>query len=101
MTGTLIVTVMYVALNFVFLYAAPIGEMRGQVEVGFIAATAAFGQLGGKFAGLVLAMLLISTVSAMMMAGPRVLQVVGEDFRPLRFLASTNEDGIPSNAVYV
>ncbi len=46
-------------------------------------------------------MLLISTVSAMMMAGPRVLQVVGEDFRPLRFLARTNEDGIPGTAVYV
>ena len=100
LTGTLVVTAMYVGLNFVFLYAAPIAEMRGQVEVGFIAATAAFGELGGKFAGLVLATLLISTVSAMMMAGPRVLQVVGEDFRPLRFLARANEDGIPSTAVY-
>ena len=101
LTGTLVVTLMYVALNFVFLYAAPIADLRGQVEVGFIAATAAFGELGGKFAGLVLAMLLISTVSAMMMAGPRVLQVVGEDFRPLRLLARTNRDGIPSAAVYV
>ena len=101
LTGTLVVAVMYIGLNFVFLYAAPISEMRGQVEVGFIAATAAFGDLGGKFAGLVLAALLISTVSAMMMAGPRVLQVVGEDFRPLRFLARTNEDGIPGTAVYV
>ena len=101
LTGTLVVTVMYVALNFVFLYAAPIAELRGQVEVGFIAATAAFGELGGKFAGLVLALLLVSTVSAMMMAGPRVLQVVGEDFRVLRFLARTNQDGIPAIAVYL
>lgn len=101
LTGTLVVTVMYVALNFVFLNAAPVEAMRGKVEVGFIAATAAFGETGGKFAGLVLALLLISTVSAMMMAGPRVLQVVGEDFRALRFLARTNKDGIPSTAVYV
>jgi len=48
----------------------------------------------------VLAMLLISTVSAMMMAGPRVLQVVGEDFHALRFFARTNRDGIPSTAIY-
>jgi APA family basic amino acid/polyamine antiporter len=57
--------------------------------------------VAGKFAGLVLALLLISTVSAMMMAGPRLLQVVGEDFRILRWLARTNSDGIPARAVYV
>ncbi len=100
-TGTLVVTVMYVALNFAFLYAAPIAEMRGEVEVGFIAAVAAFGEAGGRFTGLVLAMLLVSTVSAMLMAGPRVMQVVGEDFSALRPLARVNRDGIPSTAIYI
>jgi APA family basic amino acid/polyamine antiporter len=101
LTGTLVVTLLYVALNFVFLYAAPVGELRGQVEVGLIAAKAAFGEVGGRFTGLVLGMLLISTVSAMLMAGPRVLQVMGQDFRPLRKSARINEDGIPSTAIYI
>jgi len=101
LTGTLVVALLYIALNFVFLYAAPIADMRGQVEVGFIAATAAFGDLGGRLTGLVLAMLLISTVSAMTMAGPRVLQVIGEDFHALRLPARTNKDGIPSTAIYI
>lgn len=100
LTGTLVVTLLYVSLNFVFLYAAPIDAMRGQVEVGYIAAQSAFGSLGGRFTGLVLAALLISTVSAMTLAGPRVLQVIGEDFGALRFLAKRNEDGIPSTAIY-
>jgi APA family basic amino acid/polyamine antiporter len=100
-SGTSVVALLYVALNFVFLYVAPIADMRGELDVGFIAASAAFGPVAGKFAGLVLALLLISTVSAMMMAGPRVLQVVGEDFRILRWLARTNSDGIPTRAVYV
>lgn len=71
----------------------------GQVEIGYIAADAAFGGAGGKFAGLVLSLLLISTVSAMTLAAPRVLQVIGEDFPQLRMLARTNADGIPTNAI--
>jgi APA family basic amino acid/polyamine antiporter len=101
LTGTLVVTVLYVALNFIFLYSAPIDSMKGEVEVGFIAAQAAFGELGGQLTGLVLASLLISTVSAMTIAGPRVLQVIGEDFKALSFLAKKNVDGIPSRAIYM
>ena len=101
LTGTLVVTLLYVALNYTFLYAAPIDSMKGEVEIGFIAAQAAFGELGGRFTGLVLALLLVSTVSAMTLAGPRVLQVIGEDFKALAFLAITNEDGIPGRAIYV
>ncbi|MCI0516903.1 MAG: amino acid permease [Woeseiaceae bacterium] len=100
LTGTLVVTVLYVSLNFVFLEVAPVSAMAGQVEVGFIAAQSAFGELGGRLTGLVMALLLVSTVSAMTIAGPRVLQVIGEDFRALRFLSQKNSDGIPSRAIY-
>ncbi len=99
-SGTLVVTLLYLALNYVFLSVAPVDAMRGEVEVGYIAARSAFGEAGGRFAGLILAALLISTVSAMTLAGPRVLQVVGEDFPALRFFARTNRDGIPSVAIY-
>ena len=101
LAGTLVVSILYIALNFVFLYAAPVGDLKGQVEVGLIAAKAAFGDVGGRLTGLVLATLLISTVSAMMMAGPRVLQVMGEDFHALRISSRINKDGIPSTAIYI
>ena len=101
MGGTGVVTILYVSLNFVFLYAAPMDAMVGQVEVGYIAAEAAFGDLGGRFTGLVFAMLLVSTVSAMTLAGPRVIQVIGEDFPALKRLAKTNADGIPSTAIFL
>jgi APA family basic amino acid/polyamine antiporter len=99
-SGTLVVMLLYVALNYVFLSVAPADAMRGQVEVGYIAARSAFGETGGNLAGLILAALLISTVSSMTLAGPRVLQVVGEDFHALRFFARTNRDGIPAAAIY-
>ena len=101
MGGTSVVTMLYVALNFTFLYTTPMDSMAGQLEVGFIAAETAFGDLGGRFTGLVLAMLLVSTVSAMTMAGPRVIQVIGEDFPVLKALAKKNKDGIPATAIYI
>ena len=99
--GTMIVTVLYVSLNYVFLKVTPIESMQGKLEVGYIAAQSAFGSVAADLTGIALALLLISTVSAMTLAGPRVLQVIGEDFKILRILASSNKDKIPTNAIYI
>jgi len=100
-TSTVIVLLLYVALNFVFLYVAPIEAMEGKLEVGYIAAQHVFGDTGASVISFVLSLLLISTVSAMTIAGPRVLQVIGEDFVLFRWLSRKNDDGIPSLAIYV
>ncbi len=97
--GTATVMLLYLALNFTFLKVAPVEDMVGQIEIGYIAAKAAFGPLGAQFTGLVLAILLISTVSAMTLAGPRVLQVIGQDFRAFKALGATNKSGIPARAI--
>ena len=100
-SGTTTVTVLYILLNFVFLSVAPIEDMQGKIEIGFIAAQSAFGGSVANFTGLVLSLLLISTVSAMTIAGPRVLQVIGEDFKVLNILSKKRKDGIPSTAIYI
>ena len=97
--GTAAVAVLYVLLHVVFLRAAPMDAMRGEVEIGYIAARGIFGDGGGRLAGGMLALLLISSVSAMTLAGPRALQAIGEDVRAFRFLGRTNADGVPRNAV--
>jgi basic amino acid/polyamine antiporter, APA family len=97
--GTLLVATLYVALNYAFLHAAPMAAMAGQVEVGYIAATYIFGPVGANIMGVTLALLLVSTVSAMIVAGPRVLHVIGEDYSVFRWLARTNADGIPTQAI--
>ncbi|MCP5179901.1 MAG: amino acid permease [Pseudomonadales bacterium] len=93
--GTAIVLVLYLALNYVFLHTAPMEAMVGKVEVGYIAAQHAFGDRGATLMSGILAVLLISTVSAMIMAGPRVLRVIGEDFRSLAWLARGNASDVP------
>ncbi len=97
--GTLLVTVLYVALSHAFLRAAPMAELEGRIEVGYVAATHLFGPAGAAIMGVTLAVLLVSTVSAMVLAGPRVLQVMGEDHPVLRRLARTKANGIPAAAV--
>jgi APA family basic amino acid/polyamine antiporter len=99
-TGTLLVTITYVALNFVFLYSAPVENMVGKVEIGYEVAKSIFGEVGAKVTGVIMSLLLVSTVSAMTMAGPRVLQVIGEDFRLFRPLSVVNRSGIPGRAIY-
>ncbi|MGV0035599.1 MAG: APC family permease [Candidatus Azotimanducaceae bacterium WSBS_2022_MAG_OTU7] len=99
--GTVTVLILYLMLNYTFLYAAPMQSMEGKVEIGVIVAQYAFGETGGVIMGVVLATLLISTVSAMIIAGPRVLQVIGEDFRLFRFLSRKNHNDIPMVAIVV
>jgi APA family basic amino acid/polyamine antiporter len=71
--GTAIVIVLYLALNATFLYAVPMSLLEGKLEAGVIVAENTFGPTGAMFMGGILSLLLISTVSAMLMAGPRVL----------------------------
>ena len=98
--GTALVMISYVALNFVFLYSTPAELLVGKVEIGYIVAQSIFGEVGAKLTGIIMALLLISTVSAMTMAGPRVLQVIGEDFSLFKKLAVVNENEIPRRAIY-
>ena len=78
--GTLAVTLLYLLLNGTFLLLAPMDAMAGHEEIGHIAASHAFGTIGGNIMGTVLALLFVSTASAMLMAGPRTLQCIGQDF---------------------
>jgi APA family basic amino acid/polyamine antiporter len=70
--GTALVTVLYLALNLVFMYAMPLEEMKNEPAVGSLTASRLFGPVAaGTFAGL-MALSLMSTVNAMVTIGPRV-----------------------------
>ena len=97
--GTAIVLCLYLLLNFTFLVTTPIDLMVGRVEIGYVVANHVFGRNGAAFMGIVLAALLISTLSALTLAGPRVLLVLGQDFTKLRGFAKTNHAGVPYIAV--
>ena len=97
--GTLVVTAIYVLLNYVFLYSTPASELTGVLEIGHVSASHIFGEYFGKFMSLVIAFLLISSISAMIMAGPRIIKSMGDDVPMLNFLAITNKNNVPYLAV--
>jgi basic amino acid/polyamine antiporter, APA family len=101
LAGTLVVTALYLLVNFVFLYTAPQSALIGQLDVGAVSANYIFGQRGGQIISLFISILLISTISSMVFAGPRVIQVIGEDYPALKFLGKKRTNGVPLIAIIV
>ncbi len=77
--GTILVAALYVGLNFVFIYAAPLEDLKGELAVGALAASRLFGpQVAGIFSAL-MALSLMSTVNAMVTIGPRVYYAMAKN----------------------
>jgi APA family basic amino acid/polyamine antiporter len=96
--GTAVVTVLYLALNLVFLYAAPaesLSAIQQGREVGTSAAVALFGEQAGRWLSTLIAVALVSAVSAMVMAGPRVYTAMAEDGLFFAALARRHRRGAP------
>ena len=99
LAGTLIVIVLYVALNAVFLHTAPIDKLSGQLDVARISGSYIFGEIGGRIVGAMICIGLISSISAMMWIGPRVMMTMGEDIPMLRAFARRSTNGAPAYAI--
>jgi basic amino acid/polyamine antiporter, APA family len=77
--GTAFVAAIYLVLNVVFVYAAPLEDMKGVVAIGSLAASRLFGpQTAGAFSGL-MALSLMATVNAMVTIGPRVYYAMAQN----------------------
>jgi APA family basic amino acid/polyamine antiporter len=99
LAGTLLVLAIYVALNAVFLYATPIDKLAGQLDVASVAGTAIFGDVGGRIVGAMICVGLISSISAMMWIGPRVMMTMGEDIPALKVFSRKSVNGAPAYAI--
>ena len=99
LAGTLIVLVLYVALNAVFLHTTPIDKLAGQLDVARIAGSHIFGELGGRIVGAMICIGLVSSISAMMWIGPRVMMTMGEDIPALRVFSRKSGSGAPAYAI--
>jgi APA family basic amino acid/polyamine antiporter len=77
--GTLLVAVVFLALNLVYIYATPLEEMKGVLAVGALAARNLFGeQVGGIFSAL-MAVSIVATINAMVTIGPRVYYAMAKN----------------------
>jgi APA family basic amino acid/polyamine antiporter len=99
LAGTLIVLVLYVALNAVFLHTTPVDRLSGQLDVARIAGSSIFGEIGGRIVSAMICVGLVSSISAMMWIGPRVMMTMGEDTPVLRVFARRSTQGAPAYAI--
>lgn len=78
-TGTVLVAVLYVALNLLFIYSVPLEEMKGVVAIGSLSASHLFGPgVAGVFSA-AMALSLMATVNAMVTIGPRVYYAMAKN----------------------
>ena len=98
LVGTLIVTALYVLLNYVFLLISPIDSLMGKIEIGYISSINLFGIKTAKIVSIFIGLLLLSTVSSYVYIGPRIIQAIGKDYEKINFLSKVNKQGVPLNA---
>lgn len=79
LTGTLLVTTLYLLLNAVYVYSMPPAHMEGVLDVGTQSARSLFGLQFSRLVGIVIGSGILSAVSAMTMTGPRVYYAMAKD----------------------
>jgi APA family basic amino acid/polyamine antiporter len=94
-TGTLLVVLIYLALNGMFLYTATFDELKGQNDIGNVVAHKLFGNMAGSIFSGIFSFALLSTLSAMTIAGPRVIEAMGEDYKLLQSFSVKNRYQMP------
>lgn len=102
LVGTLIVTVIYILLNFVFMYVATFDELapsEARIDIGNVVAAKIMGEKVALIFSGVFSIALISGVSAMFIAGPKVIQEIGKDYKAFRVLGKETGDGAPKFAI--
>jgi APA family basic amino acid/polyamine antiporter len=97
LVGTLLVTALYVVLNTVFVFSAPAAELAGKVQVSRIAAENLGGPSWGNAVTVLIALVLMMSVSSFVMAGPRICAKMAADGYLPRWLAP--QDGPPRHAI--
>ncbi len=99
--GTGIVTILYLLLNFMFLNVAGFSELAGKIDILNIVAAKIFGQNNVYLISGLVGLALLSSLNSLVIAGPRVLEVAGEDYKAIGFLTRKNKLNSPYIAILI
>lgn len=100
-TGTLVVSGLFLLLQYGFLRQAGSVALAGQIDVAQVAASAMFGSEAGRIVSIIIGVLLLAGISAMIWVGPRVVKAMG-DLHPLwRHFSQLSRRGLPLRATWL
>jgi APA family basic amino acid/polyamine antiporter len=98
-TGTLIVTFIYLLLNTLYIYAVPAGEMEGVISIGGLAANHLFNRTLDQFFSLFIALILLSAISVLTIIGPRVYFAMAESGHFFGIAKKINRSSVPGVSI--
>lgn len=101
LVGTVIVTVLYIALNVMFMMVADFDELAGRVDIANIVAEKMYGSEVALLFSLIFSLALVAGVNAMFISGPRVTEQMGQDYPKLKFFARKNEQDAPVISIVI
>lgn len=113
-SATLLVGMIYLLVNYAFLKVVPISDMlsvnvfsegeagmvQNELAIGFLAGKRLFGEQGGMIIGALIALCLVSTISAMVLTGPRVLSTMAQDYSWLDRFNVSRANGVSLPPTY-
>jgi len=98
-TGTLSVTIIYLLLNTLYVYAVPASEMKGVISIGGLTARNLFNQSLDQFFSLFIALILLSAISVLIMIGPRVYYAMAQSGHFFNLAKRINRSNVPGIAI--
>lgn len=98
-SGTLFVTLIYLLLNTLFVYAVPAGEMKGVISIGGLAANNLFNHTLDQVSSLFIAVILLSAISVLTIIGPRVYYAMAESGHFFRIAKRINRSNVPGISI--
>jgi len=98
-TGTLMVTLLYLLLNTLFVYAVPVADMKGVISVGGLAANNLFGRTLDQLSSLFIAIILLSAISVLTIIGPRVNYAMAESGHFFGIAKRINRSNVPGVSI--
>lgn len=100
LAGTGIVILLYLGLNLLFVYAIPPREMHGVIAIGGLAASRLFGGTVETAVSAMIAFALLSSISAIIILGPRVYYAMARGGYFLRFVGEVHPvSRVPSKSI--
>jgi basic amino acid/polyamine antiporter, APA family len=91
LTGSMIVIVAYLLLNMAYFTGSPFAELTGRIAVAEITATNIFGARGGLLVNVLILFSILSSLTAMSIAGPRVYFAMARDRLMPRWLSDVDQ----------
>ncbi len=99
--ATLLVTVLYIALQLIFLKHASVNQLAGRVEVATVVAQNIGGDSGGRWVSFFIALQLMATIGSYIWIGPRVTHAMAKDHALWKPLRKQNAAGVPVRALWL